>query len=305
MGGIVPLGKTDTARYEEAMMRVAACVLMVGLAGCGNKSEEKKQVDPAAAEAKAPGGEAPPQAAEPPVAAPPPDAAPPDFLPAAIDKKSGIVFATRAGGTVKGIKDGTTVEVVGESGGAVADMADATVTIKHEGKKVKLRADRVLRDIDLEQIRRSPDNLHAVFSPIYACGDVCHSALWLITARDGKRVKLGEGGPDVNVAWHPKGGTVAVGSGQLWIVSLADYKVKSMDEYTSPAYSPDGTLYVRDHKGSAFTVGKGKPTRVWDAGDEGETTDEDDEMHEMDVEDPRPVEFKNGKPSFDLHYTPE
>ena len=34
-------------------------------------------------------------------------------------------------------------------------------------------------------------------------------------------------------------------------------------------------------------------------------TEEDDEAHEMDVEDPRPVEFKNGKPSFDLHYTPE
>jgi hypothetical protein len=282
-------------------MRCAVWVLMAGLVGCGNKADEKTQGAPA--EAKAAVAEAPPVTAEPP-AAPvpaPPDAAPPDFLPVAIDKKSGIVFADKAGGMVKGIKDGTIVEVVGESGGAVGDMADATVTIKHEGKKAKLRADRVLRDTDIEQIRRSPDNQHAVFSPIYACGDMCHSVLWLISAKDGKRLKLGEGGPDVNVAWHPKGGTVAVGSGALWIVSLADYKVKPMKDYTSPAYSPDGTLYVRDHKGSAFTVGTGKPARVWDAGDEGEGEDEED----MDVEDPRPVEFKDGKPSFDLHYFPE
>jgi hypothetical protein len=284
------------------MMRFAVWVLLAGLVGCGNKADEKKG-EPAETEAKAPAAETPPATAEPPATpvAAAPDAAPPDFLPAAIDKKSGIIFAEKAGGVVKGIKDGTTVEVVSESGGGVGDMADATVTIKHDGKKVKLRADRVLRDTDLEQIRRSPDNQHAVFSPIYACGDVCHSVLWLVSAKDGKRVKLGEGGPDVNVAWHPKGGTVAVGSGHLRLVSLADYKVTVLEDYTSPAYSPDGTLYVRDHKGSAFTVGKGKPARVWDAGDEGEEEDED----EMDVEDPRPVEFKDGKPSFDLHYTPE
>lgn len=282
-------------------MRSAVWVLLAGLAGCGNTSEEKKQGEPAAA--KAPSAETPPATAEPPAApvTAPPDAAPPDFLPAAIDKKSGIIFAEKAAGLVKGIKDGTTVEVVGESGGAVGDMADATVTIKHDGKKVKLRADRVLRDTDHDLIRRSPDNLHAVFSPLYACGDMCHSVLWLISAKDGKRVKLGEGGPDINVAWHPKGGTVAVGSGQLWIVSLADFEVKPMKDYTSPAYSPDGTLYIRDHKGSAFTLGKGKPAKVWDAGDEGEEEGED----EMDVEDPRPVEFKDGKPSYDLHYMPE
>jgi len=306
MSGLLSPDSRDVVAgiHEEAMMRALAWVLMAGLVGCGNKSEETKQGEPGAAQAKAPGAETPPAPAVP-VAAPPPDAAPPDFLPAAIDKKSGIVFAAKAGGTVKGIKDGTTVEVVGESGGAVADMADATVTIKHEGKKLKLRADRVLRDIDVEQIRRSPDNLYAVFSPIFACGDMCHTALWLISARDGKRVKLGEGGPDVNVAWHPKGGTVAVGSGQLWIVSLADYKVKAMADYTSPAYSPDGTLYIRDHKGSAFTVGKGKPKKVWDAGDEGEGEGEDEDEDEMDVEDPRPVEFKDGKPSFELSYIPE
>lgn len=289
------------------MARVATWLLVVGLVGCGNRSEEKK-VEPVTEGAKAPAGAAPAASdAAPAVAAVAavPDAAVPPFLPAAIDEKSGIVFADKAGGAVKGIKDGTTVEVVAESGGAVADMADATVTIRHDGKKVKLRADRVLRDIDIEQIRRSPDKQHAVFSPIYACGDICHSVLWLISAKDGKRVKLGEAGPDVNVAWHPKGGTVAVGAWNLWIISLTDYKLKELEQYTSPAYSPDGTLYVRDRKGNAFTIGKGKPKKVWDAGDEGEGEGEEtDEVHEMDVEDPKPVEFVGGKPNFDLEYFP-
>jgi hypothetical protein len=285
------------------MARVASWFLVVALVGCEKKADEKKQGAPA--EANAPAAEAPPDPA-PPVAATP-DAATPPFLPPAIDKKSGIIFAEKAGGTVKGIKDGTVVEVVGESGGAVADMADATVTVKHEGRKVKLRADRVLRDIDVEQIRRSPDNQHAVFSPIYACGDVCHSILWLISAKDGKRVKLGEGGPDVHVAWHPTGGTVAAGSGGLWIVSLADYKVKELEEYTSPAYSPDGTLYVRDHEGSAFIVGKGKPKKVWDAGggDDGGDEGADGEEDVFGVDDPRPVRFERGEPSFELDYIPE
>jgi len=291
-----------------AMVRIATWTLIAWLIGCGNKSEEAKH-DPAAAPPGTPAAGSPPAAAAtpPPPPAPvaaAPDAAPPPFLPAEIDKKSGIIFAAKAGGTVKGIKDGTTVEVVGESGGAVGDMADATVTIKHEGKKLTLRADRVLRDIDVEQIRRSPDNQHAVFSPIFACGDLCHSALWLISAADGKRVKLGEGGPDVNVAWHPKGGTVAVGSASLWIVSLADYKVKHMADYTSPTYSPDGTLYVRDHQGSAFTIGKGKPVKVWDSGADDQPDGEGEDEEEPDPDDPKPVEFVGGKPNFDLEYFP-
>ncbi|HEU5056675.1 MAG TPA: hypothetical protein VFU21_09110, partial [Kofleriaceae bacterium] len=291
---------------DAVLARFTTLFLVVALVGCEKKADEPKQEAPAEAEAKAkaPAAEAPPAAATPVAATP--DAAAPPFLPPAIDKKSGIIFAEKAGGTVKGIKDGTVVEVVGESGGAVADMADATVTVKHEGRKVKLRADRVLRDIDVEQIRRSPDNQYAVFSPIYACGDVCHSVLWLISARDGKRVKLGEGGPDVEVAWHPKGGTVAAGSGGLWIVSLADYKVKELEEYTSPAYSPDGTLYVRDHEGSAFIVGKGKPKKVWDAGggDDGGDEGADEEEDVRGVDDPRPVRFEGGKPEFGLDYIP-
>lgn len=152
-------------------------------------------------------------------------------------------------------------------------------------KKVTLRADRVLRGGLVDAIHRSPDNQHAVFAPIYACGDVCHSVIWLIRAADGKRVKLGEGG----------------GSASLWIVSLADFKVKAMDDYRSPAYSPGGVLYVRDERGSAFTIGKGKPVKVWDSGaGEGESEEEE----EMDTDEPKPVDFVDGKPKFDLDWYP-
>jgi hypothetical protein len=159
----------------------------------------------------------------------------------------------------------------------------------------------VLRSAIVDAIHRSPDNQHAVFAPIYACGDLCHTVIWLIRAADGKRVKLGEGGPDVHVAWHPNGGTVAVGSASLWIISLADFKVKAMDDYRSPAYSPDGVLYVRDERGSAFTIGKGKPVKVWDS---GAGDGEGEEEEEMDTDEPKPVDFVNGKPKFDLDWYP-
>ncbi len=283
-----------------AMRRIATWTIIGALVGCSGKTEQAKPADQAGKQAPA---VAPAPADAAPAVAAVPDAAPPPFLPPTLDEKSGIIFAARAGGTVKGMKDGTPVAVVGESGGAVGDMADATVTVEHEGKKLKLIADRVLRSGTVDALQRSPDSAYAVFAPIVACGDMCHSVIWLITARDGKRLELGEGGPTVHVAWHPKGGTVAVGSGTLWIVSLADYKVKHLEDYRSPSYSPDGTLYARGDDGSAYTVGKGKPVKVWDAAGSGEAFDPNDE--EMAGEEPRPVEFENGKPSFDLDWLPD
>jgi len=282
-----------------AMPRIATWITIGMLAACSGKKEEAKP----AAEAPAAQPPAPTAADAAPVAAVP-DAAPPPFLPPALDEKSGIIFAAKAGGMVKGIKDGTPVTVVGESGGSVGDMDDATVTVEHEGKKVKLIADRVLRSDTVDALHRSPDNQYAVFAPIVACGDMCHSVIWLITAKDGKRVKLGEGGPVVYVAWHPKGGTVAVGSGSMWIVSLADYKVKALADYQSPSYSPDGVLYARGEDGSAYTIGKGKPVKVWDSGASEEKDDPEADPEEMDVEGFKPVEFENGKPNFDLEWYP-
>lgn len=282
-------------------------IVMACLLACSGKSEQAKPADPEATQA----APAPPSPSGRPVdagvavAPVPPDAAPALFLPASLDDKSGIIFAARPGGTVKGIPDGTLVSVVGESGGSVGDMADATVTVVHEGKKLTLVADRVLRGGTVDALHRSPDNQHAVFAPIVACGDLCHSVIWLVSAKDGKRVKVGEGGPDIHVAWHPKGGTVAVGAGALWIVSLADFKVRVLKDYRSPSYSPDGILYARDASGSAYTIGAGKPVRVWEASaDAAQDPDEPDEDEGMSADDPRPVEFEDGKPSFDLEWFP-
>lgn len=273
------------------MKTMTLCALAVALVGCGKKTEQTKPADPAAAAPEAPAATAGVADAQP-AAAP----ATPSFLPAAIDEKSGIVFAEKAGGLVEGIKDGTPVAVVAEKDGMVGDEEDASVTIEHGGKKVELKTDRVLRGGTLDGIHRSADGKYAVFSPVVGCGDICHSVLWLIRTADGQRVLIGEGGPDVHVAWHPDGSTVAVGSGSLWVVSLADYKATPMEGYLSPSYAPDGTLYVRNHDGSAFTVGKGKPVRVWKA--PKREAMEDDEG--MPSEDPTPVEFADGKPKFDL-----
>jgi hypothetical protein len=294
------------------MRRSATWMVLVGILGCGDKKEQAKPADPEGAAAKSAAAATPSAGAaidgSPPAAAAagPPDAAPAPFLPAKIDEKSGIIFADKVGGTVKGIKDGTLVAVVGESETGVGSMADNTVTIEVGGKKLTLGAGHVLRDGTLDTIHRSPDKKYAVFGPIVACGDICHTDIWMINATDGTRVKLGDGGPDVHVAWHPKGGTVAVGSFSLWIVSLADLKVKELDDYLSPSYSPDGTLYARGKDGDAFTIGKGKPMRVWEAGDvdpsTGEPKVEGDEEEFVDV--PKPVEFVDGKPDFDLSHFP-
>jgi len=287
-----------------AMLRIATWTLLAALVACSGKKEEAQP----APQAAAPGQTSPttPTAAADaaPAVAAAPDATAPAFLPPTLDEKSGIIFAATAGGSVKGIKDGTAVAVVSETGGAVGDMADATVTVKHEGKKVKLAADRVLRSATVDAIHRSPDNRFAVFAPIVACGDMCHSVIWLVSAADGKRVKLGEGGPDVYVAWHPRGGTVAVGSASLWIVSLPDFKVKAVEEFRSPSYSPDGTLYVRSGDGSAYTIGKGKPVKVWDSGASDAEDAPDAEEEGMDTDEPKPVDFENGKPMFDLEWYP-
>jgi hypothetical protein len=296
------------------MGRLATWTMLIGILGCSDKKEQAKPADPEASAAKSAAAATPSAGAaidgSPPAAAVagPPDAAPAPFLPAKIDEKSGIIFADKVGGTVKGIKDGTLVAVVGESETGVGSMADNTVTVEVAGKKLTLGAGHVLRDGLVDTIHRSPDNAHAVFAPIVACGDVCHSVLWMIKATDGTRVKLGDGGPDVHVAWHPKGGTAAVGSASLWIVSLADLKVKALEDYLSPSYSPDGTLYARGHDGDAFTIGKGKPVRVWEAGDvdpaTGEAKVEGEDDEEMFPDAPRPVEFVDGKPDFDLSHVP-
>ncbi|MBA3503484.1 MAG: hypothetical protein H0T65_24190, partial [Deltaproteobacteria bacterium] len=166
-------------------------------------------------------------------------------------------------------------------------------TVKFEGKDLVVKSDRVLRE---GLLQRSADGKHAVFTVITSCGDLCHSVIYLLSA-DGKRTKLGESGPnDTTVAWQAD--KVAVGNGSLWIATLADHSVKPMENFTSPAYSPEGVLYVRNHDGAAFEVKGDKPTQVWKPKKKKKPAD--DGEGDMVEEDPAPVKFEGGKPKFDL-----
>jgi hypothetical protein len=212
-----------------------------------------------------------------------------DFL-QKLGEKEGIVIGETQGAAVEGIPDGTKVDVVAVADIGVGNESPGKVTVKWQGKNVDLSPERVLRE---ESLKRAPDGKHAVFSPMTACGDLCHTTLYVIGS-DGKRAKVGEGGPDVVAAWSADNATVAVASGSLHLVTLADLKVKDFDNYTAPAYGPDGTLYVRDADGSAFKLVGDKATRVWKSKQKAPGGDEG-----MPAMDPDPVTFENGKPKFD------
>lgn len=269
------------------MKRIALVLVLV--AACGKKKEEPKAPPPAPASGSAP---APPAI----------DAAAPvekaELLPAKLGPKDGIVFAEKAGeqvaavtdkggGTVN-VPDLTRVEIVEEGEPAAESGEDVAHEVKYEGATIAIRADRVVTETALS---RSPDGKHAVFHTIFSCGDLCHSVFYFLSA-DGKRTKIGEGGPDVTVAWGKD--AVAVGSGTLTVVTLADGTAKPYDKYTSPAYAPDGTLYVRDASGAAYTLAGDKATSVWKPKKKKKPADDD-----MPEDDPPPVTFKDGKPQFE------
>ena len=260
------------------------------LVGCSKKEKKAEPPPPTLASGTA---AAP---AEPDAATPP--AAKAEVLPAKLGDKDGIVIAEKQGGevtaTVKGqsvtIADGTRVEIVeGGKEPMVGSQDDATVMVKYEGKEIELKADRVITEGSLI---RSPDGKHAVFTAVTACGDLCHSVIYLVST-DGRRTKLGEGGPDTTAAWTAD--KVAVGNHGLWVATLASHEAKNVEGYTSPAFGPDGVLYVRDPSGSAFTLDGDKPKQVWKAKKKKKSADEED----MPEEDPEPVTFVDGKPKFD------
>ena len=223
------------------------------------------------------------------------------FLAAKLDDKHGVVFAETRGGTVEAtgaggaktsIADGTVAEIAAVKEADMSSSEDATVDVVVDGQPVTVPAARVLLEANL---LRSPDGAVALFSVIESCGDLCHTIHYVI-ATDGRRAKLGGGVADVVAAWRPDGTQAAIGSGNLWLVNLPELAVREVADFTAPAYAPDGTLYVRDHDGSAFTgVDGGKPKRVWKA--EPLESEEDD----YGADDPPPVEFDAaGKPSFEL-----
>jgi hypothetical protein len=287
---------------KHVMHVMPVALLIAGMsAGCKEKAKSSPDPGPATGAATA---TAPAPAID--AAAPAPDAAaaPAAFLPAKLDAKQGVLFAASAGGTVeaktadggtKALADGTVVEITEVREAEMGDDAGA-IAITSGGVAYTVGVHEVLRE---DALRRSADGALAVFHVITSCGDLCHSSAWVVAA-DGKRAALGDGVADLAVAWRPDGTELAVGSGGLWLVGLPELAVRPVEGYTAPAYAPDGTLYVRDHDGSAFTGAGGadKPKRAWKA---PKRPPPDPDEGDYGADDPKPVTFgADGKPSFAL-----
>ena len=222
------------------------------------------------------------------------------LLPAKLAEGEGVVFAETKGGTVElmaadgsktQLADGTRVKITRAGEADMSDQDPITHEVEVDGKTGTLPAARVLTESGL---KRSPDGKFAVFVADEQCGDLCHTRLFILAA-DGTRKELGDGVVDVAVAWHKDGAQAAVGSASLWLVTLPSLEVNAIESYTSPSYAPDGTLYVRDHGGSAFMLAGGTAKLAWKA--PKKKADPDD----YGAEQPPPVTFDAaGKPTFVL-----
>lgn len=229
-----------------------------------------------------------------------PPAAPTTFLPPKLAEGEGIVFAETKGGSAEltaadgsktKLADGARVKVTRHGEADMGDQEPITHEVEVDGKKGTLPAARVVTESGL---KRSPDGKFAVFVADEQCGDLCHTKLFILTA-DGTRKELGDGVVDVAVAWHEDGAQAAVGSASLWLVTLPSLEVNAIESYTSPSYAPDGTLYVRDHGGSAFILANGTAKLAWKAPEK--KADPDD----YGAEQPPPIEFDAaGKPKLEL-----
>lgn len=225
--------------------------------------------------------------------------APGPFLPTQIPAKHGIAFAEAAGGTSEAkapdgtavpVKDGTVLTVDREGEAVIGNSKASMDAITVAGNKLSISARNVIVE---SRLKRSPDGSTALFYLIDSCGDVCHTELSVVTS-DGRRVALGDGTVDVVAAWRKDGKELVVGSGGLWIVSLPDLAVQTLDEYTAPAYGPDGTLYVRDQDGSGFTLVGAEAKRVFKAKKPPPLQEGD-----YGADDPTPPTFNAaGKPTF-------
>jgi hypothetical protein len=156
------------------------------------------------------------------------------------DKPGGPVIARRGRKTIK-LRDGEQVSYRDDNGMmGIEEMSSARVLAR--GKLVSVANPRVITE---DRLARSPDRKWAVFSAMLQCGDFCHLEGWVLGG--GLRVHVSDNlGPDPVVAWRPDGKQVAIGSRGLYLISLPDGKVTVVDRFTSPAYAPDGRLFVRD-----------------------------------------------------------
>jgi hypothetical protein len=189
---------------------------------------------------------------------------------AVLPEGQGRVFSDRANGTVvakaggKGVslRDGDIVKFIEDNSG-IGMGEDTFAEVILNGKKLTVPNQHLILEKRLE---RSPDGQWAVFSTYTSCVDFCYATGWLLGPAVRIRLSEHEFGPDLVVAWRKDGKQVAVGSRGLYLVSLPDGKVTDAREFTAPAYSPDGRLFVRGNGESDDAVyewiPEGKPRKI-------------------------------------------
>jgi hypothetical protein len=161
-----------------------------------------------------------------------------------------MTLAREPGGTVKLTLDGG-----GEA--ALADGIVLTLSAAPDGvsppdpharhvtagdKRGFVPGDEVINDI-----ARAPTGGFAVATGILECGDMCHSAVWLLRGY-AQRWRLFPTSVRAAVAWHPTGTSVVVGGDtEIVMIELPSGKIsRRTTGYLAPAFAPDGTLYVRN-----------------------------------------------------------
>ena len=169
------------------------------------------------------------------------------------DKPGGKVAFTLADGTKSELADGTIVEEHYEQFG------ESSVT--SNGKTGSVELEHV---IGFGTVHPAPSGDFAVLTPALGCGDYCHLAVWLVEGLNGRRWKISDNTVLPMVAWRPDGKAVAVDAGPgVAVIELPSGKQLAIyDDTHSPAYAPNGTLYLRGPNAEVFEVVAGKPNKV-------------------------------------------
>jgi hypothetical protein len=169
-----------------------------------------------------------------------------------------VLLATHQGGTVEltvdgggrvALADGSLVELTAPPDGMALPAGDWTHV--STGDKQGL----VPAESAVNGVKKAPAGGFAVATAMVSCGDMCHSAVWLVHGM-AERWRVFEHAVSADVAWHPRGGAVAIGGdGEMALIELPSGKVLQRSRrYFAPAYAPDGTLYVRDHDDGVLTL---------------------------------------------------
>jgi hypothetical protein len=218
----------------------------------------------------------------------------------------GLVVTDPAGGTLPmtmddgktyAIADGTLVEITDRVDGS---LKDETTPIAVAGKRGRVATANMITTYDGAAVTgkaRSPKDDFLLVTVAIGCGDFCHAALWLLNGPK-RHWKVSDNVVLPVIAWRPDNGELAFDNGGvIAIVELPSGKpLPSLEAegspVVSPAYSPSGTLFVRNDDAAVFEVAGGKLKKVG----QGKKPKRDEEGMS---ESPQPVEF-NAKGEWKL-----